>query len=302
MVQVNPNNKTYNICMFAYNEEKNIRASIENVFAQPLDNLDTFYVIANGCTDNTVSLAKALKIEGKLDKLQVVELQVGDKCNAWNFYMRELSTKHEVECHFFVDADVKFSSNAFEKMAAHLINADESYVAIAGLPQSGRNKDYYRELVTERSCLFGNLYGLRNTFIKRINELGFFLPKGLNWIDSFITKAVNTNLDFKKRNLPNRVTYLDECGYYFEHLSPFSLSDIKLYKNRIARYELGKIQERLLDEIKVENWPENMDQINQDITDNFNNLTAKLGFVKKVLVKKRLRKALSKSYDSRIAG
>ncbi|MFT4655828.1 MAG: hypothetical protein ACI82S_003502, partial [Patiriisocius sp.] len=38
----------YNIAMFAYNEERNIVKSIENVYANIDDNLGTFFLLANG--------------------------------------------------------------------------------------------------------------------------------------------------------------------------------------------------------------------------------------------------------------
>jgi hypothetical protein len=136
------------------------------------------------------------------------------------------------------------------------------------------------------------LYGLKHSFIKRIKESNFTLPIGLNWIDSFLTKAVNTDLQFFKYNLPNRVTYSEGVGYQFSSLSPLHLDDIKLYFNRIARYELGKIQEQYLDEIDVENWPNNMQAINLKIRENFQMHSEKLSSLKKHLVNKRLNKLL----------
>ncbi|MFQ3237195.1 MAG: glycosyltransferase involved in cell wall biosynthesis, partial [Paraglaciecola sp.] len=105
----------YNIVMFAHNEEKNITKSIESVFANVDDNLNAFLIIANGCTDKTVSvIAKNKEILG-FEKLKVVELTLGDKCNAWNHYVYSLAEL--VDTHFFVDADVKFSPLCFPKMA-----------------------------------------------------------------------------------------------------------------------------------------------------------------------------------------
>ena len=287
-------NSTYSIVMFAYNEEENIEQSILSIKQQVSDNLECFYIVANGCTDNTVSVAEAIKKREKFDKLNIIELVIGDKCNAWNHYVHNVAKP--VDVHFFVDADVRFSDQCFDKMSQHLSLSPEQTVTIAGMPLSGRNKAFYESLVKERSCFFGNLYGLRNSFIERLKTAPFKLPKGLNWIDSFLTKAVNTDLTFGKQNLPNRVTYLEGAGYLFDNLSVFSLSDIKLYISRIARYELGKVQEKYLDALDVKNWPSDMIEINRKIEQNLAQDISSLSWIKKRLVTRRLYKLLKKQH------
>lgn len=281
---------TYNICMFAYNEEKNIRNSISSVIEQASSQLNQFYLIANGCSDRTVEVASQMKHQEGFEKLNVVELSLGDKCNAWNHYMHQLSDNADI--HFFVDADVEFSSDCFDKLARHLGASEESTVAIAGMPLSGRNRGFYESLVKERACFFGNLYGLKKSFIERVKSYPFRLPIGLNWIDSFLTKAVNTDLSFGAENLPNRVTYLEGVGYKFSKLSVLSWADIKLYVNRIARYELGKLQEKHLDRVSALEWPHDMNALNLKISGDFDSETSSLSMVKKALVKRRLKKML----------
>ncbi len=280
----------YNITMFAYNEANNIEKSIQSVFDNVDDRLNTFYIIANGCKDNTTEIVNIKKEQLNFDKLKLIVLEIGDKCNAWNHYMHEVAD--DVSTHFFVDADVNFSDDCFVKMHGKLSESPECTEAIAGLPLSGRNIEFYRSLVIERSCFFGNLYGLKNSVITRIRERQFFLPIGLNWIDSFLTKAINTELKFFNYNLPNKTTYIEKVGYYFESLSPFRISDIKLYISRIARYELGKLQEIHLDRLDVTNWPKNMSHINRNIMDNFKYEGSNLSFFKRRIVKKRLKKLL----------
>jgi len=282
---------TYSIVMFAYNEEQNITKSVESIFNNVDQRLNNLTVIANGCTDNTVNVLQALKTSQNYEKLNIIELALGDKCNAWNEYVHNLHDESNV--HFFTDADVMFTEQAFPKLFDKLM-VSEGANAIAGMPCSGRNKDFYRSLVIERSCLFGNLYGLTADFITMMKQNQFKLPTGLNWIDSFITKAVNTDLTFGTENLPQRVTHLEDSGYYFDSLSVFSRDDIQLYISRIARYELGKIQEKYIDKLNVKEWPESMHSINLLIDKNFIVDTAELGFIKKYLVKKRLAKLLKK--------
>lgn len=290
----------YNIVMFAYNEEANIVRSIESVFHNVDENLNAFYLIANGCTDNTVLVASATKEKLGFSSMHIKQISLGDKCNAWNTYVHEYSHEHphkksdNIETHFFTDADVRFSDQCFVKMSHRLTSSEPNTVVIAGMPLSGRNNAFYHELVTQRACFFGNLYGMRLSFIQRIKDTGFRLPIGLNWIDSFLTKAVNTDLSFGKHNLPNRTTWIESVGYNFDSLRFWKREDITLYLNRIARYELGKIQEHYLDALNVESWPENMIEINHQIWANFDSEVHHLPWFKKRLVRKRLRKIIDR--------
>ena len=278
----------YNICMFAYNEEKHIIDSIKSVFAN-IDSLcQQVFVLANGCTDNTVALL--LSMQTSYSRLCVIELDIGDKCNAWNHYVHCMTQQTpNVATHFFIDADVKFTPHVFPTLHQQLQTSP--CVVVAGMPVSGRNKAYYQELVTDRACFFGNLYGMSQRFVERIKQQAFYLPVGLNWIDSFLTKAVNTDLSFDPHNRPNRVTYLQGHGYYFASLSPFSIDDLALYKNRIARYELGKLQEIILDTIPLPEWPRDMHNINLTI-DAEGRVDSITHPIKKWLVKQRLQKLL----------
>jgi glycosyltransferase involved in cell wall biosynthesis len=284
-------NQTYNIVMFAYNEAHNIANSIRSIHTSVGKHLGQFFVIANGCTDNTAAVAEKIKRDLDFTQMHVIDIAIGDKCNAWNTYIHEYSGDYAL--HFFVDADVIFSENVFEQLYAKSQSALPETNAIAGLPLSGRNKDFYESLVKERHCIFGNLYGLTYRMINLIKSKSFRLPKGLNWIDSFITKAINTDLQFHPYNLENRVTYLQNAGYRFDSLSMFKLNDVKLYKNRIARYELGKLQEQYLDALPVSDWPQDMDEINKDIDLKFQDITKDLTYIKTWLVKKRLSKLIN---------
>ena len=284
-------NQTYNIVMFAYNEEYNIAHSIRSIHASVGKHLGQFFVIANGCTDSTVAVAEKIKRELDFTQMHVIDIALGDKCNAWNTYIHEYSGDHAL--HFFVDADVVFSENVFELLYAKSQQSSLETNAIAGLPLSGRNKEFYESLVKDRHCIFGNLYGLTYRMIDLIKNNAFKLPIGLNWIDSFITKAINTDIQFHPYNLEKRVAYLPGAGYRFDSLSVFKIEDIKLYKNRIARYELGKLQEQYLDALPVSDWPEDMNEINKDIYFQFKDITKDLTSIKTWLVKKRLTKLIS---------
>lgn len=288
---VTPKNRDYAVVMFAHNEAANLSQSVGAVYACSDEHLTRFVLLANGCTDATVRVAHELRSQLGFDAMQVVDIARADKCNAWNHYVHELADP-DLGCHFFVDADVRFSADAFPLLTEALASAGPEVNVIGGMPLSGRNVAYYQSMLRDRACFFGNLYGMHPRFLQLIRSKDFRLPIGLNWIDSFLTKAANTDLGFGRDNLPGRVTYLEQVGFDFDSLAPWRLSDIRLYKNRIARYELGKLQEVFLDQLPMDKWPLIMDDINLQIESQFNQLTAGMSFVKRHLVRTRLIRLL----------
>lgn len=284
------NSHSYNVVMFAHNEEKNIHKSIESILSNVDENLETFYVIANGCTDKTEEIVNS--IAKKNSKLSLLSLTLGDKCNAWNTYIHELAP--EVDMHFFVDADVAFTKQVFAKMATTLFNTKES-IAIAGLPFSGRHKEFYRGLVIDGVCLFGNCYGIRQEFINLAREKSFKLPIGLGWIDSIITKAINCNITNQYDTIDNRITHDLECGYTFDSLRFYKLDDIKLYISRIARYTVGKLQEKELNKLEFNQYPETLSEINKNILQDIQCKKSNVPFYLKNQIIKRLKKTLKTS-------
>lgn len=287
----------YNVVMFAHNEAASITNTLSQAYTQCDERLQRFFVIANGCTDDTVGVVSATFDQLGDDRLRLVDLAVADKCNAWNHYVHELAD--DVDCHFCIDADVLFSAGCFPRLAELLAAATEAAAGVnpphivAGMPLSGRNRAFYESLVRERACFFGNLYGMSRHYMNLLRRENFRLPMGLNWIDSFLTKAANTDLGFGVENLPNRVIYTEGVGFYTQSLSMFRWDDIQLYKNRIARYELGKLQERHLDRIPAKEWPADMKAINRLIWERFEEETTELTALKRWLVKRRLVRLLS---------
>lgn len=248
--------------MFAHNEEKNILASVQSILDNSNEYLKKLHIIANGCNDKTIPILQKLQVtESAID---IIDLTIGDKCNAWNHYIYNIAPSSNVDIHFFVDADVSFTPLAFPKLCAELSATPEA-VAIAGLPMTGRNKKLYQDLVVNGVCLFGNLYGINNTFAKHIKSKNFKLPIGLSWIDSAITKMINCNITNQYKGIHGRITHLKGTGYTFNSLIFFKPSDIKLYFNRIARYELGKLQERELNKLEFNEWPATCGEINANL-------------------------------------
>jgi glycosyltransferase involved in cell wall biosynthesis len=251
--------------------------------------LSEVIVIANGCTDNTVKILNRYIKDKKFKKLKVIEIYIGDKCNAWNEYIHNIAADEDV--HFFTDADVQFTSNAFAKMAEKLL-ATPNASAIAGLPFSGRNIKQYRQRVIEQKLLFGNCYGLKKEFLELVKEKQFYLPAGLGLIDSAIMKVVKRDITDIDDPINERITFDINCGYLFSKLSIANWSDIKLYINRIARYKTGKFQQVHLEKISYLDWPRDLNQINEILLNQINNGEIKLNPLLKAKIACQLEKKL----------
>jgi len=282
-------NQSYSIVMFAYNEEKHIKKSVDSIFNNVDNRLKTLSVIANGCNDSTVVILDELKKKNHYERLNIINLSIGDKCNAWNEYVHSLHPDSNV--HFFVDADVEFTEMAFPQMFDTLMANDKAQ-AIAGIPFSGRNQKYYKKMVTEYKCLFGNCYGVKKEFLGLAQEKRFYLPIGLGWIDSAITKALKRDITDRDNPIQERVTYNLNCGYKFKSLNPLKLSDRNLYFSRIVRYRTGKLQEKYLEKLKFSQWPRNLSEINNNILNTILKKEIVIEFYLKKKVINRLKKPL----------
>lgn len=277
----------YNIVMFAHNEEKHIVNSISSVLDSVDVNLNKLYVIANGCTDNTSSEIVKFQLAVSSDKISLIELELGDKCNAWNHYVHNIANGSPV--HFFVDADVQFVPGTFGRLSQCLANAEFANAA-AGLPFSGRNQQQYLDMVKQGRCLFGNCYALKMEFIEKIRQKSFYLPIGLGWIDSAITKIVNRDLEDISNPKEGRIIYDSESGYRFDSLSLFSKADRQLYINRIVRYRLGKYQEKYLEKCSFLSWPRVLDKINASVLSDIKSNAKWFNILDRYFVVKRIIK------------
>jgi glycosyltransferase involved in cell wall biosynthesis len=277
----------YNIVMFAHNEEKNIGRSVESVLNSADEYLNKFYVIANGCTDNTCIEVQKIQLSRSSGQLALVELELGDKCNAWNHYVHDITDESAI--HFFVDADVRFIPGTFGKMSQCLANTKCANAA-AGLPFSGRNQQQYLDMVKQGRCLFGNCYALKREFIEKIRQKSFYLPIGLGWIDSAITKIVNRDLEDIPNPKEGRIVHDVESGYRFDSLSIFSKADRQLYISRIVRYRLGKHQEKYLEKGSFLSWPRVLDEINYAILNDIQCNAKWFNILDRYFVAKRIAK------------
>ena len=131
-------------------------------------------MLANGCTDGTESIVAAYARSRPEVELHAIGL--GDKSNAWNFYVHGAAPAAAVHC--FVDGDVRVAPGAIAALAAAFGDAPPANAA-AALPAGGRNVATFEREVRESHALAGNLYALSADFVARVRAARVRLPVGL---------------------------------------------------------------------------------------------------------------------------
>ena len=95
------------VMVLAHNEEKNITACLDSIYAAEAGGRFRVFVMANGCTDNTEQIVNEY---GKTHEgVQAVSIAVGDRCNAWNVFIHETAPTYipGSNVYFFMDGDCR---------------------------------------------------------------------------------------------------------------------------------------------------------------------------------------------------
>ena len=181
------------VVVFAYNEEKRIRAALESLDACGAEAELLVHVLINGCTDRTEEVVRAF--QPTATKVVPVVIARGDKANAWNDYTHRLAPNSAV-MHVFTDGDMQVRRGS---IAAFLRRFEEEPHAngCAGLPVTGRSRVAFRDKLVRRHEMAGNLYAVRAGCLAEFRRLGIRLPFGLFGEDGLVTTLIKYDLDLR---------------------------------------------------------------------------------------------------------
>ena len=232
------------VAVFAHNEAPRIEGCLDSVrLAAPGREVRAF-VLANGCTDETARVVE--RYAERNPWVRLVEIELGDKANAWNHFVHELDLP---ECTaVFMDGDVTAGAESFLWLESALAEAPSANAA-AAVPATGRNRSSFTDLVVRDRGIAGNLYALPGHFLQRIRALGIRLPVGLIGDDSFLGALAKWDLDPRGTWDDSRIVPVLRAHFRFESLDPLSPRDIRVYWKRRIRYSLRYFQIVMLREI-----------------------------------------------------
>ncbi len=226
------------IGVFAHNEAEKIIACLESVKRSSRDG-DICFVLNNGSTDNTKFLVEKYF---KNSFCTLIEIDIGDKANAWNVFIHELQI--EADVFYFLDGDCEIVYNALDALE-NCILENPNINAAAALPSKESSLKFRTQMIKERG-LAGNLYALPKRFVERLREDNIRLPIGLIGDDSLVGALACWNLNPQGNWDKDKIFLCKEACFFYTRLSFTSVRDIRLYFRRKVRYSLRYFQTQLI--------------------------------------------------------
>jgi len=219
------------IGILAYNEEDCILDTLTSLKGQSIFSLEknhyTVAIIPNGCTDNTVQVCEKYFAEWRLElagknhiQLEVVELKLGDKANAWNVLIHQHCSMGN-DFVVLLDADIKIEQvNNLERLIGMLVDNTEIDVSTS-LPVKVLPKDtswWFKKISLasssnqkhSRHSIAGSLYAARQSVLNKV-----WLPTGLPVEDGFIRAIVLTRA-FSEAETFHRIERCDGASHLYE--------------------------------------------------------------------------------------
>jgi cellulose synthase/poly-beta-1,6-N-acetylglucosamine synthase-like glycosyltransferase len=233
------------VAIFAHNEARHIERCLRS-FAVGAPGLDLrFYVLCNGNTDGTNAIVAEY---ATLDpRVSLVDIALGDKCNAWNVYVHEIAPDADV--HIFMDGDCELGTDAIPRMLETLRSSPQAS-AVSTFPLSGRSIQQWRRNTRDQHGITGNLYGLRRSFVERIRAQAIRLPVGFVGDDSLLGSLAAWNLDPKRDwDAKNRVAICEGAGFRFDSISYWSFNDLMRQMRRMVRYSRRRYEMQMINDI-----------------------------------------------------
>lgn len=227
------------IGVFAHNEAGDIEACLESIRPQLLAG-DVCHVLNNGSTDDTGRVVAAYGARHPFCRL--VNIEVGDKANAWNVFVHDIAP--EADVHVFMDGDCRARAGALSALRQGFRATPHAH-ALAAVPDPAISAEFHR-LVLNGEGVAGALYALSGAFIARVRQTRTRLPVGWIGDDSLVGALVCWDLDPSGEWDPARVAVVKDAQFAYDPLSPWSPADLRLHYRRKIRYALRQRQNQML--------------------------------------------------------
>lgn len=224
------------VMVLAHNEEKHITDCLDSLCKDPSNPPLEIYVMANGCTDRTEELTR--EYGRQYHGVQLVSIRLGDKCNAWNVFVHEVVPQRcpGREIYFFMDGDATSVPGSLREMWQSL-QAEPQAHAVSAPPASGRNAAHDRQELLDERGLVANLYGLRGSFVARLQQLRVKLPLKLEGDDGLLGALIKWDLDPRSNQFDSRlIVPCATAGFAFKPVPLLMPSAWRGYWKRAVRY------------------------------------------------------------------
>lgn len=231
--------------IFAFNEERLIRACIESIAAHGgIDGLSVV-VLANGCSDQTVSICRGLT--QKYAWLNVEDIALGDKASAWNLLVHDIAG--DADTIFFLDGDCTVLPGALQQLATALAERADAWVVSAVPVYRATSLGSFRRQMLRKPGVAGNLYAMSSRFLHRLREADVRMPRGWIGDDSLIGALARSDLDPAADWKDARVHVCRDAAFAYEPAIWMIILNPMAYIKRKTRYSLRYFQNHLLGDL-----------------------------------------------------
>lgn len=229
------------LTVFAHNEERRLAASLEAADSQATQIDLDIHVMANGCTDRTIDIARSFPARNS--RIIVHDIDIGDKANAWNQFIHDVKTPYDY--YFFTDGDVRIVQGSFDAMLKD-IQTHKDANAVAGLPFSGRTRKAWADHIMKVHGLPGGLYLLPRRSVERFKKAAIRIPRGFIGEDVFLMMMLRRDFEMANPNRREGICVCPTAGFEYDSFSIVSPENILLYWKRLKRNSLRQMQNNIL--------------------------------------------------------
>ncbi len=231
------------ICVLAKDEEQSIARTMTSILAQTVfqsEHQIILHLVANGCTDQTVTVAREILDtweRSPLHHYKIHDLSQPGKSRAWNHFVHTALSVH-ADYVIFTDGDIEFGVRANNiEVAVHALQEDQSLVICAGRPEKrvlsrsigsrlfGRLSQIISGSKDTSTAIAGSFFAARASDLKPL-----WLPVPLPVEDGFLHAMVQTN-GFTRQGSTSPVKQIPSIIHYYE--AEASLSAYFAHERRI---------------------------------------------------------------------
>lgn len=233
------------IGIFAYNEQGRVRNIITDLSKQTIlgDKAISprFYLLANGCTDETVREARQAisELPNEIaDVFHVLDLDIKGKSRTWNYFVHS-KARDDADSLLFVDADIRIPQENHIELMLSLLNSDAHRVVITSRPvkdisANPESLNALEKLIAAlsgtatnyKASICGQMYLVKSAALREI-----YMPAGLPVEDGFI-RAMLLTRSFSEQEDLRRITGDESIYHTYESLR--TVRDLIRHQTRIV--------------------------------------------------------------------
>lgn len=223
------------IGIFAYNEEKSIPLLLDDISSQTILSSAKydikFYLLANGCSDNTTYICHKhleTKHSDLKAKFEVLDIKEGGKSRTWNTFTHELSRKNAASL-IYMDADIRLTEPDIinQLIKSQIESATLKIVCskpVKDIANSQMNLNLTEKLIISaggtsdnwKKSVCGQLYIADSQTVRNV-----YMPIGLPVEDGFIRAMTLTTL-FSQKEDTSIIDGFDDIFHEYESIRTIS--------------------------------------------------------------------------------